>query len=263
MNFSKYKLLKLYAKVTKKLSKYTTEQIITCLQKISWFFLVSLIFVIIGNLISGNAEKVIPLVAAVGIIISALLASYAMILNISKNIELKNRDIELKNREHSNMVKNVFFKLCLLKMKVIELKNQLPREKISYLDLDRIFDTIEDMREILHEVNTLEVVTITHNSVLGDIHFIYLEIISIQTGLSSMNKNICRPENKNYNIGEPLVPNPLKIIKLPLERLEKYLTNTLTYYKNGYEKDFPNLQSIESCAEYSHSVVEKSDSKSE
>jgi len=248
---SKYKFLKGYLKINKYFAKYSTEQIITCLQKVSWIFLILLLLVIAVNIVCGNIDKILPLVAAVGILISALLASYTMLLNINKNIELKNRDIELKNREHSNLVRDIFFKLCLIKMRLITLKNERKREKVTYIDIDRIFDTVEDIGNLLQDIKTLDIVTIVHNSVLSDIHFIYLEVLTLQTNLRATRKNLVRPDLSKNN--PEIFPNPLKM-DMRLEIAIQRLSSTLTYLKNGYKKDFPNDSGIQECAEYEKQI---------
>lgn len=152
MNLYRYKLLKFYLKINKRLSKYTIEQIIVFLQKISWIFLILILLVIFGSIVFGKVDKILSLIAAVGILLSALLASYSMLLNISKNIELK-------NIEHSNIVRSIFFQLCLIKMRLIGLLNEKQKDKVSFMDIDRMFDTVEDIALQLQEIKTQDIVT--------------------------------------------------------------------------------------------------------
>jgi len=247
MNLLKYKIYKHCLKINKIFSKYSAERIITFLQKISWVFLCIILLIIIGNLVFGKFDKVIPLTAAVGILISALLASYSMLLNITKNIELKNRDIELKNKEHSNLVRDIFFKLCLIKMRLISLENEKGKDKITFMDIDRIFDTVEDTANLLQNIDTKDIITIAHNNVLSDIHFVYLEILTLQTNLKAMRKNLIKPNLSEGN--KALFPNPLRI-DMRIDIAIRRLSVILQYLKDGYADDFPEEKGIESCAEY-------------
>lgn len=240
MNLLKYKLLKRYLKINKFFHKFTVEKIIYCLQKFAWIFLIILVGIILGSLLFGMGEKIIPLIAAVGILISALLASYSVILNINKNVEAK-------NREHSNLVRDTFFKLCLVKMRLVTLINEKDREKVTYLDIDRIFDTVEDIGNLLQSIRIQDIVAIAHNKVLTEIHFIYLEILTLQTNLKALKKNLIKPDLSKAN--DSCFINPLKI-DMRLEIAIERLSNVLLYLKNGYKNDFPNEKGIEDCAEY-------------
>ena len=242
----KYMLLKKYIKIKHFFTKLTSEKIISYLQIIAWLFLLLLVFITLKNMFYNKIESALSLMAAIGILISALLASYAMLLNISKNIELKNRDIEIKNIEHSNKVRNIFFQLCLIKMRIIGLIQYKERSEITYLDMDSIFDTTEDIANSLQNLNTQDIVTTTHNNVLSDIHFVYLEFLTVTSLVKAAQKNLLRPNSHNNQA----FPNPLLKVDMRLEIAVKRLTSTLTYLKNGYKKDFPGQGGLEDCAEY-------------
>ncbi len=247
MYLLKYKLLKKTIQVKKFIKKLSIEQIITYLQVFAFSLLALVLVVIIWNVVLGNSEKILGLIAALAILISALLASYSVMLNIDTTIKFK-------NREHSNLVRNVFFQLCLIKMRLIGLNNEKDREKITYMDIDRIFDTVEDIHNLLLNLKTQEIVTITHNSVLSDIHFVYLEITTLHTHLKAMRKNLIKPDvSKNT---QAIFPNIMKT-DFRLEIAIKRLTSTLTYLQNGYEKDFPKNTGIEQCADYSYEAMQQ------
>lgn len=204
------------------------------------FAFILLIVVIV--LVTNDWEKNNNLVGALGILVSALLASYSVILNIDINIKMK-------NVEHSNKVRSVFFQLCLIKMKLISLKNEEGNEKISYLDYDRFIETLFEINNSLSKISTQDLVSIMHNKILQDLHFLQLNLALYSNSFTSMAKNTKRPDK--YVDGN-VVPNPLKILKL--DGSIKLVTNILIYLKKGYEKEFPEYKSIEMCAEYENKI---------
>ena len=240
----KYKLFKKYIKIKHFFSKLTCEKIIFYLQIIAWLFLLLLVLITLKNMFYNKIENALSLMAAIGILISALLASYSMLLNISKNIELK-------NIEHSNKVRNIFFQLCLIKMRLITLIQYKERSEITYLDIDSIFGITEDIANSLQNLNTQDMVTTIHNNVLSDIHFVYLEFLTATSLVKAARNNLIHPNTNNSK----LFPNPLLKFDMRLEIAVERLTSALTYLKNGYEKDFPEQGGLEDCAE--HTTPEK------
>lgn len=241
-NLLKYKILKKFLKIKFFIKNISIQQAISYLQLSAIILLILLLSIILWNVFCGNSELIIPLVGALAILISALLASYSVMLSIDTTIKIK-------NKEHSNMVRNVFFKLCLIKMRLISLNNEKEREKITYIDIDRIFDTIEDINTLLNEIETIQIVTTTHNKVLSDIHFIYLEINTLHTYFKSVRKNLIRPTSNKTN--PAIFPNPLNI-NLRLDIAISRISSTLKYLKEGYKNDFPNESGIENCAKYEY-----------
>jgi len=209
---------------------------------VMFFRTFALILIIITTyLIYADWTENKSLIGALGILISALLASYSVILNIDTTIKLR-------NIENSNKIRFVFFHLCLIKMKLISLNKEKEKEKISYLDLDRILDTINEINTKLSEINTQDIISIVHNNVLHDLHFIYLNINTESTYFKSFSKNIKRPEVGKAN-GD-ILPNPLNKISMKIDDSIKRLSSILIYLKEGYDKDFPGSGGIEECGGY-------------
>lgn len=211
-----------------------------------------ILIVIISYLIYQNWQENISLIGALGILISALLASYSVILNIDTTINLKNLEI-------SNQVRNSYFHLCLIKMRLISLNNEKSRDKISFMDVERIFDSFEDIAKLLNDVKSQEMVSIMHNEMLTDLHMVYLQLSTFQTHLKSMKKSIIPPEKSAFNIVK--FPNPLVTVNFKIDDLVKQLTNILTYLRDGYAKDFQkDGKGIESCADYFYGITKENSS---
>ncbi len=208
-----------------------------------------ILIVVISYLIYQNWQENISLIGALGILVSALLASYSVILNIDTTVNLKNREI-------SHQVRNVYFHLCLIKMRLIGLDNEKSREKISFMDVERIFDNFEDIAKLLNDVKTQEMVSIIHNDMLTNLHMVYLQLSTFQTSLKSLKRNIIAPEKIAINITE--FPNPLITIDFKIDELLQNLTKILTYLRDGYSKDFQkDSKGIESCADYFYGMTNK------
>lgn len=206
-----------------------------------------ILIVVISYLIYQNWQENLSLIGAFGILTSALLASYSVILNIDTTIDLKKREI-------SNQIRNTFFQLCLIKMRLISLENEKSKEKITYLDLDRIFDSVENIYKLLSELKSQDIVSISHNDILGDVNLIYWDINMLHTHISALRKNIIRPEPSKDNT--PIYPNPMLKTDFKLNDTIKNLTNILTYLKDGYDKDFnKDGKGIEACADYVYGMT--------
>lgn len=211
-----------------------------------------ILIIVISYLIYQNWQENISLIGALGILISALLASYSVILNIDTTVNLKKREI-------SHQVRNVYFHLCLIKMRLIALENEKSREKISFMDVERIFDSFEDIFKILSELKSQEMVSIMHNDMLTDLHMVYLQLSTFQTHLKSLRKSIIPPEKSAFNIAK--YPNPLVSFDFRLDELLKRLTNILIYIKNGYTSEFQkDSKGIESCADYFYGMTKQNGS---
>lgn len=218
------------------LARIDSAYVVMFLRSFALVLVVALVFLISTNW-TLNQSLIIPL----GILISALLASYSVVFSIDTNIKLKNREI-------SNQIRYVFFHLCRVKMRLIGLQKEKEREKITYLDLDRILYTISEINDMLSKINSKEIISIVHNDILSDLHFLFLEINSCNTSCKSFTSNIIRPEPQKNS--KPILPNPLNSIIFRLENSIEKLSRILTYLKEGYEKDFPDNGGIERCAEY-------------
>ncbi len=188
-----------------------------------------ILIIITTSLIFIDWGKNTTLIASLGILISALLASYSMILNIDTTVNLKNREI-------SNQVRNTFFQLCLLKMRLISLNNEKSRERMTFADVDRIFDSFDDIYEILKELQSENIVSISHNDMLTDIHMLFLQLSTFKTHLKVIRRNLRRPEPQNDNTAK--YPNPLNSVDFKIDEMIERLTNILTYLRDGYNKDF-------------------------
>ena len=211
--------------------------VVMFLRTIALAFVVGLIF-----FIPINWERNQYLIAPLGILISALLASFSVVLSIDTNIKLKKIEI-------SNKIRNVFFHLCRIKMRLICLVQEKEKQKISYYDLDRISETIKDINNMLSAINSSDIVSITHNDVLTDLHFLYLKLNTYNTAAKTFFLNINRPEDKTY-YNNAILPNPLNTVSFKFEDAVDKLSKILVYLKDGYEKDFPSNGGIEKCAEY-------------
>lgn len=206
-----------------------------------------ILIVVISYLIYQNWQENLSLIGAFGILISALLASYSVILNIDTTINLK-------KREFSNQIRNTFFQLCLIKTRLIALENEKAKEKITYFDIDRVFDSVEDIYKLLTELKSQEIVSISHNDVLQDVHFVYLHINTLHTHLRALRKNIIKPEPSKHN--DPIYPNPMIKVNFKLDETIERLTHILTYLKDGYDKDFNKEgKGIEACADYVYGMT--------
>lgn len=207
-----------------------------------------LLLFILAYLIYQDFEKNLSLIGVFGILIAALLASFSVVLNIDTTIKIK-------NHEHSNIIRNTFFQLCLIKMRLITLENEKIREKITYLDLDRIFDSVEDIYKLLSGLKSHEIVSIAHNDMLGDVHLVYLELSTLHTHLKSFRKNLIYPEDSRLN--EPVLTNPMLTMNFKIDKSIENLTKILTYLRDGYNKNFKqDGQGIEACADYSYGMTQ-------
>lgn len=215
-------------------------QLIPTEYMVMFFRTFALILIFITTyLIFIDWEENKSLIGALGILTSALLASYSVILNIDTTIKLK-------NIENSNKIRFVFFHLCIIKMRLISLNNEKRKEKISYPDLDRILNTIYEINIKLSEINSNDIVSIVHNKVLNDLHFIYLNINTQTTYFKSFSQNIKRPEVGKINGN--VLPNPLNTISIRTNDTIDMISNVLTYLREGYEKEFPGQGGIEECS---------------
>ncbi len=194
-----------------------------------------------------SLKENLHLIGVLGILISALLASYSVVSNIETTVNIK-------NREYSNQIRNTFFQLCLIKMRLIALDNEKQREKITYLDIDRILDSAEDIYKLLTELKSQDIVSIAHNDILSDVHFVYFNINILHTYLRAFRKNIIKPEpSKSTN---PIYQNPMIRIDLKIDETINRLTKILTYLKNGYDKDFKkDGKGIEACSDYYYGMT--------
>lgn len=215
-----------------------SEYIVMSLRTIALVMVISLVY-----LIFQDFENNLSLIAALGVLISALLASYSVILNIDTTVAIKNREISDKTRF-------IFFKLCQIKMRLVALNNEKQREKVTYLDIDRLFDTIDEIGSMLSDAVTKDIISITHNDMLTDMHFLVLELEIASTSIKSIRKNTIKPEPQTNN--QPIYNNPLITINFKTEDSIAKLTKILSYLKEGYTKDFKQDGAIEGCADYEY-----------
>ncbi|MFA6193074.1 MAG: hypothetical protein WC665_12080 [Sulfurimonas sp.] len=210
-----------------------------------------ILIVVISYLIYQNWQENLSLIGALGILISALIASFSVILNIDSTINLKNREI-------SNQIRNTFFQLCLIKTSLISLENEKVREKITYLDLDRIFDSVEDIYKLLSELKSQDIVSIAHNDILTNVHNVYFHISTLHTHLRATRKNIIKPLPAKDST--PIYPNPMIKMDFKVDDMIKELTKILTYLKDSYDKDFKkDEKGIEACAGYWYGMTKMLD----
>ena len=208
-----------------------------------------LLVIILSCLVFINWEKNLSLIGALGVLISALLASYSVILNINSTVKIKNREI-------SNQVRYVFFHLCLIKMRLVALKNEQVKENITYMDIERIFDSFEDIFKLLNDIKSLDIISIAHNDMLTSIHMVYLRLSIFQTSVKSLRNSLIKPTQSEYNVAK--YPNPLKKVDFKLDDIINDLTSILTYLRDSYSKDFQKEgKGIESCADYFYNITKE------
>ena len=206
------------------------------------------LIVVLIYIITLDWKANISLIAALGILVSALLASYSVILNIDTNMALKNREI-------SNQIRFVFFHLCLVKMRLIALEQEKYKQEVTFIDFERIMDSIQEIDEMISKIEIKEIVAIVHNNVLVDLQFLFLNISTYSTIIKSMRSNIIRPKPQVEN--KVVLPNPLNRISFNFDVQIEALSRILTYLREGYKIDFPGEGGIEECAQYTSNKLEK------
>ena len=203
------------------------------------FFALILVISILYLLIT-NWEKNISLLAALGILISALLASFSVMLGIDTTIQIKNREIQ-------DQVRETFFDLCQIKMFLFVLKEEQKHEKISYLDFDRIVNITKSMRNISLNTKERKATTIMHTTVLTDLYFLFFNIDIENIFLENGYHNIVEPPAHEKR-GIRFIKNPLNFEHIHIDKSINQVTNVLTYLKEGYPKFLPDSNGIEQCA---------------
>lgn len=143
-------------KINPNLSKFNTKEILNYLKIFAFSLLILLILIILFQICIGNAEKTIGLISALGILISALLASYSVMLNI----ENTNHNEEVK-KESDKKASITFFIQNLIDLTSVFKKYEnidIGDEKMStintiYLILERKLNNIEnkDIQKILSD----------------------------------------------------------------------------------------------------------------
>ena len=256
----KFKILKYFLRIKKVISKLKSktenEKMIIFFKLFASFLLGILIGTILINLINGNGKDVIGLISALAILISALLASYSLMLSIDVNVKLKNIDTGIKNREQSNRVRYVFFQLCQIKTLLITLENEKKRAKISHLDIDRIFNTFHEIKEMLSEIDNKDVISTIHNNILTDVHLVISIIRTHNIAIKAIRTNTIKPVPQKST--EASFKNPLIGIDFKLEDTISKLTKILSYLKDAYPKEFKKNGGIEGCAEYQSKLIKDS-----
>lgn len=200
-----------------------------------------LLVIVISYLIFLDFEKNLSLIAALGILISALLASYSVILNIDTTVKLK-------NLETTNQIRYIFFILCRIRMRLIALRREKINEKVTFLDIDRIFNTISDISEMTSKIENKDIISILHNNVLGDLDLLLFELNYMNISIKTLRKNTIKPELSKD--AKAVFSNPLTNEIFKFENSIERLAKILTYIKNGYPQYFPENGGIEMCANY-------------
>jgi hypothetical protein len=135
-------------------------------------------------------------------------------------------------------------------MRLVALNNEKQRETVTRLDVDHIFDTIDEIAGMLSDLFTKDIVSIMHNNMLTDMHFLVLDLEIASTSVKSIRKNMIKPEAQIDN--QVMYNNPLSVINFKIEDSITRLTNILSYLKESYTKDFKQDGGIEACAEYEY-----------
>lgn len=203
--------------------------------------------VAMGYLILTDWHSNQGLISPLGILIAALLASFSVVHSIDTNMLLQ-------NKEFSNKVRYLFFRLCQAKTILLSLQQEKNKEKITDVDLDRILITIEGVNEILTETCTENAVSVINNSVLVQVHFLVLRVGTLHNGFRAVKANLVKAAPQKDSM--PRLPNPLRLTSCDLETIIADLSQILGYMKEGYKKDFPEMGAIGDCASYENFSAE-------
>lgn len=132
------------------IKKLTTKEILNYLKIVAFSILIVVFFTILFQFFIGNGERIIGLISALGILISALLASYSVMLNIenTNNNEEKKKESEKK----SNIIylfQNLNDILSVLnRYKDTDIVTEINTRNTLLLILEKKLDKIDD-KEII------------------------------------------------------------------------------------------------------------------
>lgn len=207
------------------IKKLTTKEILNYLKIFAFTLLIVVFFTILFQICIGNAEKTIGLISALGILISALLASYSVMLNIEN---IKQMKIEEINSIHN---KNLIYLIFLLNSTKNDLEYfasylhefiQLRKEKREFLQMKKnyMFKIIKSLESVRKELLTKDIVFILRDD---DEKLIKLkDIIDTLEGLEVMTNDIFNDKNDDgKKFVETLEKNCIKWVEELLNETRK------------------------------------------
>lgn len=158
------------------IKKLTTKEILNYLKIVAFSILIVVFFTILFQFFIGNGERIIGLISALGILISALLASYSVMLNIenTNNNEEKKKESEKK----SNIIylfQNLNDILSVLnRYKDTDIVTEINTRNTLLLILEKKLDKIDDKEIIKNltddESNYLLFVRLRLSESIGILH---------------------------------------------------------------------------------------------
>lgn len=194
---------------------------------------------ILGYLVWDDWENRLNLLAVIGVLIAALLASFSVILSINSAVEIKKREIENQNR-------HLFANICQAKLLLSGLKlGYAQQEEISYLDFLTIQSIFNEVSEIIDGLNNHEAFGVIHNAIIGDLVLLQSYAKRNASTFENLAKSIQWPSGIYSGYKHT---NPLKKINLNIENQLDFQNRILNYLKSGYGKLFEENGGIEQCA---------------
>ena len=209
----------------------------TIIKLLRGFALILMFFIIYLILFDWEDNK--TLIGALGILISALLASFSVILSI----EFQEQNVK---KDKINKIKYFFFQLCYLKMNLNILLVESKVNKISYFDLQRIIKTINNINSIYEKnITNNDFTKIFSNEVLTNALFLNLKLGLLNNSFQSLNKSIDVTSAKNKKINNPLKEDILLNINESLNLITSILSSLRDNNKNLF-----NDSTISDCTHY-------------
>ena len=125
------------------IARLKTKQIHSCLKIFAFIMLFVLFITIIYGICSGNGEKYIGLISALGILISALLASYSVMLNIENTNKIES---DRQNAERSKF----YLEKSLSGLNIVyeKLKDQ-NNDRTIWIHTARILESIKEIEKYI------------------------------------------------------------------------------------------------------------------
>lgn len=207
------------------IKKLTTKEILNYLKIFAFLLLILLILIILFQIFIGNAEKTIGLISALGILISALLASYSVMLNIENTKQMKMEEVD------SNNNKNLTYLIFLLNSTKKDLEYfisylyqfiQSKKENKEFLQMKKnyMFKMIESLKSTRKELLTKDIIFLLNDDIEKTI--LLKDIIDTLEGLEVMTNDIFNDENDDgTNLVEILEKECIKWLDELLNKIGK------------------------------------------
>ena len=78
------------------------------------------------------------------------------------------------------------------------------------MDLQRIFDSFDDIFKLLNDIKSSDIISIAHNDMMTSLHMVYLRLSIFQTFMKSFRNSLLKPEKLNTDTYK----NPLNNVSL-------------------------------------------------